>query len=95
MLSTQISNRYCECYSLVELLEPDEMDELDELDELVELDKLVVDERVELCESLEGEEVGEFVGSGLSGGASFSGVGPEGSGHEPEIVIPKILTQGR
>ena len=46
-------------------------------------------------ESLEGEVVGEFVGSGLSGGASFSGVGPEGSGHEPEIVIPKILTQGR
>lgn len=92
MLSTQISKRYCECYSLVELLETDE---LDQLDQLIELDKLVVGELVELCESLEGEVVGEFVGSGLSGGASFSGVGPEGSGHEPEIVIPKILTQGR
>jgi hypothetical protein len=64
--------RYCECYSLEELLEPDELDE-----------------------PLDGEEVGEVEGSGLSGGASFWGVGPEGSGHEPATVMPKILMQGR
>ena len=48
-----------------------------------------------LDEPLDGEEVGKVKGSGLSEGTSFWGVGPEGSGHEPAIVMPKILTQGR
>jgi hypothetical protein len=78
---THILARYCECYSLEELLEPDELDEMDELDGLDEL--------------IDGEGVGGVEGSGLSGGASFWGVGPEGSGHEPTTVMPKILTQGR
>lgn len=49
----------------------------------------------ELDEPLDCEEVGEFVASGLSGGATFSGVGPEGSGHEPATVTPKSWMQGR
>jgi hypothetical protein len=37
----------------------------------------------------------ELKAPGSRGGVSFWGVGPEGSGHEPAIVMPKILTQGR
>lgn len=48
-----------------------------------------------LGEPLDGAEVGEFEGSGLSGGASFWGVGPEGLEQSPEIWMPKTLTQGR
>ena len=84
MVNTHILARYCERYLLEELLE---LLELDELGELLDSE--------EVGELLDGEEVGEFVGSGLSGGASLLGVGPEGLGHEPEIWMPKILTQGR
>lgn len=49
--------------------------------------------KLELSEAEEGDEL--LDGSGLSGGLSFVGGGPEALGHSPAMWTPKTLMQGK